>query len=782
MTKYSNLRKHWSSDNVGRETVPVSMPETNAPQPVTEGRFTAPAAALLTFALVCVLYAVFRGPYILWNIDGRALAPAGSYVFAAAIVVAALGGLAARARGTGSVIHVSALCIGPLAVWASDWLCNSYSLFHAPGIRGELICAAVISFFILRAGWLHAFRWWLPFASVLLFWSFLAESGGQPLFSDDHASVFYRLTLLKEFFPRIPFYGPMWNAGYDVRDFFSTGILNLFLLSSPLLYFFRVEQVYNLLVGGVLFLVFPLSIYAAARSLRFERLSAAISAILGLSVSIVWYRWSLKYGSMGFVTSVSLLPLNIALAVRLLDEAVQIRTKEALLFVITFSLMLFWSISGVVFLPVVLFALARLRPLARLPKRKMVVALLLVVNLPWIAVWLRVANVFSFVLHPPAAVTAPAESAGSGSSDDNVTASDPRDDSPPPESRKRDRRHGVAKSKEFSAAKAVTLTRNFASNSNALLIFFGLPGILLLPGRRLKLITLSLAAWLLALGAAGSQIKPQLELERMFVILAVVLTLPAGKALSILFARASERQASTLTRLLASVPAAFVFVGVFCSTAVVRNRSVEQYFFTDDSVRAMTTAIQQYGGPGRVLFSGFVLHELNHGHIAPIAYYSGHPLIASSPVHNTWWYTDIIPESFRDAGPPEVERYLDLMNVTAVMAHEPSWRTYFESQPDRYRFVWEGARFKLYQRVSNPGNYFLEGSGEVAQQTNQIEITMGTAEAVVKFHHFPFLKSSTCTIAPYPISAEESLIKITDCAPGRKVTISAVGGFSRVVS
>ncbi len=46
---------------------------------------------------------------------------------------------------------------------------------------------------------------------------FLALADGRLLLSDDHPSFLYRLHLLKEHFPAIPFYNPQWNAGYSAR-------------------------------------------------------------------------------------------------------------------------------------------------------------------------------------------------------------------------------------------------------------------------------------------------------------------------------------------------------------------------------------------------------------------------------------------------------------------------------------------------------------------------------------------------------------------------------------
>jgi len=67
---------------------------------------------------------------------------------------------------------------------------------------------------------------------------FISYADGRLLFSDDHPSFLYRLQLLMDEFPSIPFYNTEWNAGYSAREFFPSGVLNVFFLSAPILYFF----------------------------------------------------------------------------------------------------------------------------------------------------------------------------------------------------------------------------------------------------------------------------------------------------------------------------------------------------------------------------------------------------------------------------------------------------------------------------------------------------------------------------------------------------------------
>ena len=89
------------------------------------------------------------------------------------------------------------------------------------------------------------------------FFTFLSLTQNELLFTDDHPSFLFRLMQLKEFFPGIPFYNPLWNAGVEAREFFPSGILNVFFLFSPLIYSFDLATHYNQGVAILLFMVVP---------------------------------------------------------------------------------------------------------------------------------------------------------------------------------------------------------------------------------------------------------------------------------------------------------------------------------------------------------------------------------------------------------------------------------------------------------------------------------------------------------------------------------------------
>jgi len=191
--------------------------------------------------------------------------------------------------------------------------------------------------------------------------------------------------------------------------------------------------------------------------------------------------------------------------------------------------------------------------------------------------------------------------------------------------------------------------------------------------------------------------------------------------------------------------------------------------------------IEQHAGNGRALFSGFILHHLGGGHLAPVAQLTTKPLVGSSPVHNLWRYTDVIPQNFRDNGPEGVEEYMNLMNVSFVIAHEPKWRNYFRGIPEIYHEVSSSDIFIGFTR-KNDSNYFLHGEGEIINQ-NESEVSLVTSSknVTIKFNYFPFLTVDGCDkITSYDEITPLKLIHLDGCQANKKITIKSVNPFMRI--
>ncbi|MCB0358044.1 MAG: hypothetical protein KDD44_00355, partial [Bdellovibrionales bacterium] len=612
----------------------------------------------------------------------------------------------------------------------------------------------------------------LPYRLLLFFAigvaavSFYQRSGGHLIWSDDHPTFMYRLWLLDRHFPTVLFYNPLWNAGLYAGDLIATGSLNVFFLFWPLLKLFGPFTVYNTLVVLLLFVLSPAAVYLAARVIEQRSPVAAVAALLSLTGSLYWYVWSLKYGTMGFMVTALLVPLNIAIASRLVCSRRELLAWQGVVFVCTLSLMLFWTPSSFVFLPLAVCALLRIRHVLRKRFFLPIVAALLVLNVPWMTMLVRSTNVLGFVsqgvfdTERSTEVNRHAEFVPAH--DDGETAS-------------------AGEASHFLEAGMKTFQEKAAS-TNPLVLVFGPLGLVLL--RRGSRLGFSLTAvWLLVMGAVLAPLKPQFELSRMLVILAQLLTIPAAVLLVRLFDSVRERLAlgrlrhplATVTErmrdrlnLFASCSATalcggFLLTGPFVTGSIVWNRAHHQFYFADPTAEHLVDAIREHGGRGRVLFSGFILHELSGGHIAPLAALTGIPMIARSQVHNNWWRRDVIPQSFIDEGFDGIEHYMDLMNVELIVAHERPWRKFFAEHPERYTELWRSGSFVLFRRLA-PLSYFLEGSGTVLRQTSDsVELRLDTPDAVVKFHWVEQIESSACTLEPVSAGEDLTLVRLRGC-------------------
>ncbi len=728
--------------------------------------------AALSAALALIVLGISGGAWRLWWSGGATISPAGSYVAAlgAVLGLVALGSAAYRQRKLPSLSLFANPWIwscGLIAIFFSDWLCQRYAFLQGPLIRGEILLCAAVAFLSLPA---LAHRSWraLPIlSSILLLWSFFEASGGRLLFSDDHAMFIFRLKQLREHFPSIPFWSPVWNGGIDARDFFATGALNPFFLGAPLIYAFGVESTYNIIVALALFVLLPGATYYAARRANSTTTAASIAATLALCNSLIWYRWSLKYGTMGFVVSSTLLPLTIVLALHFI-EAEKLRYRDIALFVIVTTMTLLWSLAGAALIPLAFIAAPRALKFLRSPSHLIALALLAAVNLPWMAMMWKVSNVSRFIAAESSSSVATHEQAV-----ESATESAPAPASPSPS---KTFRH---KSGSLDLRKSLIHWQEAATSLNPIVVVLALPALLALSGR-VRVSYMATAGWLFVLGTVGVSLKPQLELDRMLVVAAIVLCIPVGRFISSML----EQSGTSLPKkACVAVTLGFLLVSPFSASNILFNRSFDHYQFLSAGVDTFRDTLRSLANGGRVLFSGCVLHELSGGHLAPLALWSETPMVASSYAHNIWKYEQPIPQSFLERGDAGIREYFDKMNVTVVVAREPKWREYFLSRPNEFEPTGKIEGFLLFRRTGFAPSFVLEGAAEnVSQTTSSVTLTPQTTRVVVKFNYFPFVTSTRCTLKPFTVSSELSFIELNDCPVGEEVTIKSVPPLQRLLS
>ena len=727
----------------------------------------------LPLAAIFILFGLSGGTWHLWSANHLAVAPAGRYLVIPGIILLAISvGYNALTKkrplvSLDELSHPTVWCAGVAALFFSDWLTRPYSLFQGPDIRGELFLGALIVGGVMKRGWRPLLLVLPAIASLLATWSFFLRSNGALLFSDDHTMFLFRLKLLKENFPFIPFWFPLWNGGIDARDFFATGALNAFFLSAPLVYAFPVEQVYNFIIAFFLWVVVPLASYLTARKFDPDRCVAAVAALLSMSTTLLWYRWALQYGTVGFIISSAILPLVFALATRFIARS-DLTWKEALAFILTTTLMLLWSPSGMALAPLALIALPRLKTILSSRRHQLTILLIIAVNLPWMMMMWKVSGVGRFLKSESAVVAH--QTITQPPTSDKPAATQP---SQPSGTHYRHRAGGL----EFK--KSLKRWQENAGSMNPLIFVLALPALATLP-TALRLSYALITGWLLFLGTFGVSLKPQLELDRMIVLATVVLCYPVARFIVSVFKQAHT---SKLMKASAVTLGSFLVIGPFTTTSILMNRSHIHYFFATPEVQTLAETIEQHANGGRALFSGCVLHELSGGHLAPLPFWAKTPLIASSYAHNIWRYEQPIPKSFMDQGDEGIRRFFDLMNVTVVTAHEPYWRKYFLERSAEYKEIGRQEGFILFSRIKASPSYVIEGEiVDLQQDSNSARFTPRSDRVVLSFKYYPFIKSSHCTITPFSAASDLTLIELSGCTPGTSVTLKSINPLERLLS
>lgn len=734
---------------------------------------TAFGGSLLSSGLALAVIALAFGSLRLWNGVGLTIMPPTAYSILLSVLLMGAGVVVCVLRSERIAISPGAFGIAAACIIVTDKFDRGFNLLQGPLIKGEILLFALLGVWVLRKKCLPTINFAMLLTPVLLIYCFSAASNNQLIYIDDHATFLYRLILLKENFPSIPFYSPHWNAGIDARDFFATGALNIFALFSPLIYLFDVESIYNLIVALLLFGLLPVVIYITARLEGLKQPVPALAVVLSLTTSVTWYRWALHYGTLGFVTTCILSPLALTLAVRIVSRDLRTSGALAVLTFFTVTLMLFWSPSGLAFAPLIGIALLRLPTVLRKPWIALLTAALVVANISWILIFWSAANVSHYLetdepLRVSEAVSTPEDTTDNPAPIENGHTTEVHDlEQPAPPT------GFIAKLKG-----SLKTLRHNANSANPLLILMFLPGIALL--RQSSRLPWALyLSWLLFLGTIAVPYIPALDLDRMLVFFSLAATIPCASAL-IAFWRRAELRRELIP--FGAILFGMLIAAIFSTGSTVRNRGNFHYSFKTPLVSELSDAIRHNHQGGRVLFAGFVLHEFNGAHLAPLAHFTGVPLMASSYVHRYWEYTEIVPVKFlaqkRTGG---IERYFDLYNVGALIAHEPKWREYLSNRPQLYTRVWSKGRFSMYARNEFRSSFFLTGQGRVIKETsNSVTLELNETPAIIKYRHFPFVTSSACSLSGSPVEDGTSFIKLEGCPAGSRVTISSLPPHTRI--
>ncbi|MCC6221009.1 MAG: hypothetical protein IT291_07200 [Deltaproteobacteria bacterium] len=672
--------------------------------------------------------------------------------------------------------------IGLVIVLISDLLRRNYAFYLGPGVRAELVFCGLIIYICALGGfgkrlWVERLFSWptLLFSQILICILFLQHADNRLLFSDDHPSFLYRLQLLKTHFPKIPFYNTDWDLGYIAREFFPTGMLNVFFLSFLPIYFSELISMngavtYTYLIPYLFVFLVPWSVFVASRQVGMDKQASVLASLLALGPSLSYFEWLLKYGTLGFTLSIGLSPLAVALSIRLALAENITKWLHVVLLLIVSTLCVLWSASSFIFVPVFVYAFFRFRETFSPARKKYILVFAVffaLLNLPWIAIFIRESQVFSFV------------SADTVHGIPDVYRA----------TKTQDASNSFMQTLDVFFSSAATNLRKLLLKINPIILLFFVLGFRALPEKVTQRAMAFTVLWLVVLATVGDFLKPQLELRRMIVPASFFMAILAGAGLvdflrKLLVFDGLSKSGAFVKRIFAPMGAVLLVGAIAMSPltvgAVYLNRSMERFVFAPKEVAELSDAIARYGGEGRTFISGFILHELgatdlvsqNGGHVAPLPMLSGKPMYATDFYHASWTTVDPIPSTYRKRGAEGIEEFLDLINATAVVTFRREWVDYCKSQ-SRYEQVAQTGRFRLFTREPSEGTkgYFLRGDGAVSSHERGFLVVPHSEEMVLKFRYYPRL------IVDNPEIAEIFSVPVfdEDLAGGRTAPVSFVG-------
>lgn len=644
-------------------------------------------------------------------------------------------------------------------------LIENYSILRGPWIKGVIglgiiLAAAFSPKKTLTVAMLIGFPLYIV--------SFLNTLGGHTINSDDHASFIFRLSMLKEHFPNIPFYYPGWNAGLDARDFFATGALNVFFLFFPLIMTSDVTSVYSFILSVILFILLPLSTFFGARAFGLHRFGSLIAATLAVSSNLFWYRWALKYGPVGFITAASLLPFIYGYGWKIFFGQNLPTIKEKVLFIFATCLALCWAPSSIALSPLILTGVGAF--ILNKEKRSTLLRIALAIGLimaPFALMVTAVSNPAKFLrAEKNVAIT---KNQLSLSATDHIAAASTT-------------QNGIirAKKKEITYERIERNLRDGFVGWNYALMVLAFAGIILFKERSIRRLYYIAVLLLVTLGAAISIAKPQLELDRMIVLLGLLLSIPAAHAAQEILSW-WRNKTSIVERGCALLTAGFIFASITSVGLVVKNRTLERFYIRSRDTESFISSLKNLPGSGRIFFSGCILHELDGGHFAPLSLATGKDLVGSAPFHTLWWYTPSIPEEVTKNGEKAISDFINLYNTQYVIAHEPTWINFFDKHPVTYKHLHQVGKFVIYEKLDFADSYIYSGSAtKIDRAEDRITLIPTSSSLTLKFRYFPFLRSTSCTLSPESVRSDLSFIHLEGCTPGDEVTIESVSPLQRI--
>jgi len=576
-------------------------------------------------------------------------------------------------------------------------------------------------------------RSWLPVVLGLglfagIFWCinvFWNQTGGAPVYQDDHTAFMQRLMVFGKTFPQVLYYDPFWEGGGAKSYLASSGTGAPGLLAWPLWRFFPVHEVYTPGLIWLYLFVVPACLMGAVRLFGGGWVAMCVAGLLALGATRSSFLWQLHFGTLGFSVAMPFLVLAIACLYRILYQR-DTRWWLGVLLVFSGYIYLSWP-AGVNFalVPMLLVVAGgwrglRGRGLAMVAVCASVLTLLL---LPY---------VFAVLNHSKVA--------------------------------------GLADVVRVETDVLGILFEELM-RGHPVVLFFGVFGCMgLWESSRRRCICLAVLGLFVTM-TLGSVFLPHLELVRASVPLFLMGIMPAALLI--------ERWCGSFNVLLAGPAAAalgLIVLGVMTCADFYDNRNLESYIgqdlvkkvapvndthfaYIDDFVDWAKSAPRD----GRIAFLGRTGEKYARAHSAYLPVWAGRPMLAGDyyAFPEELYDLKMPPEPYFENGIQGWMSYLNLFNVAYVVTFDQKHDLLLKNPqghvldplyicrlfPHNFEPVFEfgtARKFYVFEVKNDNPTWFLENSGSVEADINRLRVKLDNPqqEAQLRFQWADGLRAS----------------------------------------
>jgi len=568
--------------------------------------------------------------------------------------------------------------------------------------------------------------WMLVLAVMLLgqlwcVYQLFSETGGAPIYRDDHPAFMLRLYAFGRTFPRLIYYDPFWNGGYVSPYIIGSGTTSIGTVLWPLWRLAPIEAAYTYGLAILFIVMVPLLAVGAVRIAGGSWTAAFCGGTLALGISRYYFLWLLHYGTVGACFSAAFIMPVCACVFRIL----WLGRKEVLtgvIFAVSGFLFLAWPASifmAVAILPGVIASGGRWTK-SRLLFIVLFGALLVALCLPYMAGIIRHSD--------------PAAYAGA----------------------------------EANKVEPAALGRGFEKlkvhlrSANPLLLFLGFAGVWFFPRRGVRCFFGPVLLCLAIFSGWGEVWKPQFQLVRAGIPLFYLAVIPA----SLWMGRLLEKGPLRLAPARAAIAALLIFSGWNISK-MYGNDSTATYCTLGGEVSGLARWIRENTPEnGRVLFAGSASHGYGGGHVAYLPVLSGREMMGSDYYHFSPRRVDYNypPRGYRESG-ERIFAFTQLYNVTHIITYHEGWIEKLRGNPELFEQAHTfGTRTKkTVFRVLREPDIFLEGKGAVESDVNELKVTLDEADgaAVLKYNWIDGLRADApVEIRPFKVEEGIEFIEI----------------------